>query len=407
MAVVRFDSVVTVSLGALPTIPTQLAFALRFSNGSRVAAQTVPGKHVQWPIVATLPSTVLPSAENPAFAEAIASVRHPRRQFPLKTKTFEAKRNGNPYALHSSRQRLEETPMLRDLRSNLGTAWCTLMHDSVMWPVHGQYECRTCGRHYTAFPEAPAGGWTKPAALKPVVSLLLLLTIGPAVHPSRAAEIAKEHGRTEAEAALERYIGAGSAPSWALESVEIHAALPDLTKSGRLQATRRFEPDGVRYQIVQLSGDRTVKDQVIARYLTAEERASRVPAASVAISAANYKFAYKGIVDDGERHAYVFRIAPRKKRSGLIIKGELWLDVETGLPIRRSGYLVRSPSLWIRRVAVTQEDSLSDGSVTSRLTHITAETRLVGRAELVITERPLRGKQGPQTTDAESNGGQQ
>jgi hypothetical protein len=37
-----------VSSGALPTIPAQLAFALQFSNGSRVAAQTVPGKHVRW-----------------------------------------------------------------------------------------------------------------------------------------------------------------------------------------------------------------------------------------------------------------------------------------------------------------------------------------------------------------------
>lgn len=296
--------------------------------------------------------------------------------------------------------------MLRDLRSNLGTAWCELMHDSVMWPVHGQYECRTCGRHYTALPEAPATGWTKPLAFKPVVSLLLLLTIGPALHPSRAAALVRVHGRTEAEAALERNIGVGSAPSWAVESVEIHAALPDLTKSGSLRATRRVGSDGVHYQIVQLTGDRTVKDQVIARYLTAEERASQIPAASVAISAANYKFAYKGIIDDGERHAYAFRITPRKKRGGLI-KGELWLDVETGLPIRRSGYLVKNPSLWIRRVVVTQEDLLRDGRVDSRLTHVTVDTRLVGRAELVILEHPLDGKECQQATDWESNGGQQ
>jgi hypothetical protein len=26
--------------------------------------------------------------------------------------------------------------------------WCGLMHDAAMWPMHGQYECRTCGRHY-------------------------------------------------------------------------------------------------------------------------------------------------------------------------------------------------------------------------------------------------------------------
>jgi len=24
--------------------------------------------------------------------------------------------------------------------------WCTLMHDSLMWPIHGQYQCRKCGR---------------------------------------------------------------------------------------------------------------------------------------------------------------------------------------------------------------------------------------------------------------------
>ena len=30
----------------------------------------------------------------------------------------------------------------------LGTLWCALMHDSPMWPIHGEYRCRTCGRHY-------------------------------------------------------------------------------------------------------------------------------------------------------------------------------------------------------------------------------------------------------------------
>jgi hypothetical protein len=26
--------------------------------------------------------------------------------------------------------------------------WCDLMHDSLMWPIHGQYQCRACGRRY-------------------------------------------------------------------------------------------------------------------------------------------------------------------------------------------------------------------------------------------------------------------
>ena len=30
----------------------------------------------------------------------------------------------------------------------LGTLWCALMHASPMWPIHGEYQCRDCGRHY-------------------------------------------------------------------------------------------------------------------------------------------------------------------------------------------------------------------------------------------------------------------
>src|SRR5271165_3475554 len=28
----------------------------------------------------------------------------------------------------------------------LGDFWCVYMHNSPMWPIHGQYECLTCGR---------------------------------------------------------------------------------------------------------------------------------------------------------------------------------------------------------------------------------------------------------------------
>lgn len=26
--------------------------------------------------------------------------------------------------------------------------WCSLAHDAPMWPIHGQYECRVCGRRF-------------------------------------------------------------------------------------------------------------------------------------------------------------------------------------------------------------------------------------------------------------------
>ncbi len=34
------------------------------------------------------------------------------------------------------------------LRNKLNELWCDLMHDSPMWPIHGQYQCRGCGRRY-------------------------------------------------------------------------------------------------------------------------------------------------------------------------------------------------------------------------------------------------------------------
>ncbi len=26
--------------------------------------------------------------------------------------------------------------------------WCRMLHSSPMWPAHGHYQCRTCGREY-------------------------------------------------------------------------------------------------------------------------------------------------------------------------------------------------------------------------------------------------------------------
>jgi hypothetical protein len=238
---------------------------------------------------------------------------------------------------------------------------------------------------------------SKPAVLPILAIILLSLT-----HGANAAEVLEVPGTAGPEAALERYMAGGGQAPWATESIEIHAALPKLDKTGRLLAIRHLTPTSEsRYEVVQLAGDPMVKEQVIIRYLQAQQHAAEMPAASVAIAPANYKFAYKRAVDDGERQAaYVFQITPRHKRQGLI-KGELWLDEYTGLPIRQSGRLVKRPSRFIKRIAITQENTVREGVIESRLTHITVETRLVGRAELVIEERPLGEERPLASADAE------
>jgi hypothetical protein len=30
----------------------------------------------------------------------------------------------------------------------LGYPWCKYLHEAVMWPIHGQYRCRTCLRQH-------------------------------------------------------------------------------------------------------------------------------------------------------------------------------------------------------------------------------------------------------------------
>ncbi len=108
----------------------------------------------------------------------------------------------------------------------------------------------------------------------------------------------------------------------------------------------------------------------------------------MAITVTNYRFHFRGALETNGSEVYSFGITPRKKRAGLI-RGELWIDAATGALLRESGRMVRSPSIFIRRIDVVRDIRFRDGQPLARVTHLSVETRLVGRAELTITERPL------------------
>jgi hypothetical protein len=61
--------------------------------------------------------------------------------------------------------------MFSQLQSRIDTVWCRLMHESILWPIHSHYECRTCGRRYPAFAEAPTAGSPERAAASSVLPL--------------------------------------------------------------------------------------------------------------------------------------------------------------------------------------------------------------------------------------------
>lgn len=300
-----------------------------------------------------------------------------------------------------------------DRAERIAEIWCSLMHDSPMWPIHGQYQCRTCGRHYPVPWFALSGPAVEhrrmslpsfraallPLALLAAVVLALPLRAGEPVLPGMSLE----DSVSGAAAAFARYsAGSEHATPWSLETVDIDASLPKLAKTGRLRALRRLLPFGrPEYQVIESDGDKTVKQEVINRYLKEEVKAAAIPPASVAITPANYRFRYKSTVEAAGCTLYVFSIIPRKKRQGLI-KGELWLDGQTGAAVRQSGYLVKRPSIFVKRVEVMRATELSNGVAEARITHLTIETRLVGRAELTIEERPLGASDpGDATADNE------
>jgi len=229
------------------------------------------------------------------------------------------------------------------------------------------------------------------------LAVLLIAALGAAASASGAVTVNTISVDPPAPSrALARYlatVGQGdpwSAPNGAV--LEIDAYLPRLKEEGHLRAIRAWgEGKTPEYQVTHLDGSASVKQQVIARYLNAEQQAAAIPASSLAITPANYKFRY--VASSSGNPVYVFHITPRKKRSGLI-NGELWIDGATGLVIHETGYLVKRPSIFIRHLKIVRDVRLQDGEPYTRTTQIEIDARFVGRAELTITESPCASCEG-------------
>ncbi len=163
--------------------------------------------------------------------------------------------------------------------------------------------------------------------------------------------------------------------------VDIEASLPKLKKEGRMQALRLVTKLGqIAYKGVRFMGDNTVKKDVIGRYLTAEVQP---PTMNININDENYKFKYKGLLEQDGRTVHVFQLNPRKKRVGLF-KGELWIDPDTFLPVQESGQFVKNPSVLLKKMAFVRQYEIRDGLAIPKHVESVVDTRVVGKAQLAI-----------------------
>lgn len=194
-----------------------------------------------------------------------------------------------------------------------------------------------------------------------------------------AVEVAAESDPAQ-DAIVNKYVTATREQQTAMRGasmqVDIDAEVPKLQSKGKLQALRSISKLGkITYNALNFIGDKRIKNEVIARYLTAETQTPAGP--DISITPANYKFKYRGLQDHEGRQAYVFGVSPRRKQVGLF-KGELWIDPQTYMPIRESGRFVKSPSIFLKKVEFVRTYEVKDGLAVPQHIESKVETRIFG-----------------------------
>ncbi len=229
-----------------------------------------------------------------------------------------------------------------------------------------------------------------------VLSLLLCASVarGDETAGTEPAAAAAPAPRGQATESLKRFFTASQEQQGRLRDsnmdMDIEARLPRLKKEGSLHALRQIGKSGlISTESVRSAGDKTVIKEVIARYLAAEAEASKGivdrqgKPVSIGINTDNYRFRHKATLTTGDHRIFIYQLTPRQNRLGLF-KGELWVEAQTGMPLREAGRLIKNPSVFLKKVDFIREYKLIDGiSVPTRVSS-TIETRLVGKAELEI-----------------------
>jgi hypothetical protein len=176
----------------------------------------------------------------------------------------------------------------------------------------------------------------------------------------------------------------------------IRAELPDSAQRGEYELERHFvAPHSLTFKTVHYTGDSFVKTNVIARLLQSEvEHVQKGDPGATALRFENYKFSYKGTTQVGGRILHVYQVKPRKKRVGLF-KGHVYLDALSGSLVRAEGRVVKSPSLFVKKIDFVQEYEDVNGFTLPVHMHSEAKATLVGRTVVDVVNRdyqPLPGR---------------
>lgn len=168
----------------------------------------------------------------------------------------------------------------------------------------------------------------------------------------------------------------------------MRADLPDYKQSGEYELRRQYSaPNSLQFTPVKFTGDGFVKANVLVRLLQSEvDHVVKQQGPDTAINEQNYKISHKSVEMIGDRYVYVYHVKPRKKRVGLF-KGRIFIDAYRGTLVRAEGQMVKSPSIFIKKVEFVQDyDDIGGFTLPTHLRSV-ASVRIIGRTIVDIFHR--------------------
>jgi hypothetical protein len=168
----------------------------------------------------------------------------------------------------------------------------------------------------------------------------------------------------------------------------VMAELLDSSQRGAFELQSSYTaPHSLTFKPISYTGDPFVKNNVITRILQSEvDYVTKDDAGRTALTAANYKFSFKGDEQLNGRDVHIYQVKPRQKRAGLF-KGHIYIDSSTGTLARSEGAIVKSPSLFLRHIEFVQDyTDVGDYTLPLQL-HTTARASFVGRVVVDVFHR--------------------
>jgi len=139
-------------------------------------------------------------------------------------------------------------------------------------------------------------------------------------------------------------------------------------------------PDSKKYTIENRDGS-GLGEKIVRKMLDGEVAFAKDPG-STDITGDNYDFL---LVREGElsgQRCYVLELLPRRKSKNLL-RGIIWVDANTYLPLRVEGEPANSPSWWLRDVRIVLLYGYVGPMWLQTSSEATANVRILGRSSMV------------------------